>query len=154
VCFEKSYEFNKLKNLTYVDPTFFVTNFGQNPFLQKCPPPTFLVKIEVKSFESYANMVSHQSANSFFISELRIIFCGGSFTSLGRKTLDRPTQCFIGKLMTRVIWSTDISPWQNSADLAANKTIGLYHPLDGITNLKYMLLCFFTPNKKIQRKRH
>jgi hypothetical protein len=24
----------------------------------------------------------------------------------------------------------------------------LYHPLDGITNHKYMLLCFLTPNKK------
>ncbi len=27
-------------------------------------------------------------------------------------------------------------------------TIGLYHPLDGIANLKYKLLCFLTPNKK------
>jgi len=27
-------------------------------------------------------------------------------------------------------------------------SIGLYHPLDGITNLKYKLLCFLTPNKK------
>ncbi len=26
--------------------------------------------------------------------------------------------------------------------------IGLYHPLDGITNVKYKLLCFLTPNKK------
>jgi hypothetical protein len=29
-----------------------------------------------------------------------------------------------------------------------NISIGLYHPLDGITNLKYTLLCFLTPNKK------
>jgi hypothetical protein len=29
------------------------------------------------------------------------------------------------------------------------RTIGLYHPLDGINNLKYKLLCFLTPNKKI-----
>jgi hypothetical protein len=27
--------------------------------------------------------------------------------------------------------------------------IGLYYPLDGITNLKYKLLCFLTPNKII-----
>ncbi len=26
--------------------------------------------------------------------------------------------------------------------------MGLYHPLDGDTNLKYKLLCFLTPNKK------
>jgi hypothetical protein len=32
--------------------------------------------------------------------------------------------------------------------------IGRYHPLDGITNLKYTLLCFLTYNKKIQRERH
>jgi hypothetical protein len=30
--------------------------------------------------------------------------------------------------------------------------IGLYHPLDSITNLKYKLLCFLTPNKKIIKK--
>ncbi len=33
--------------------------------------------------------------------------------------------------------------------------MGLYHPLDGITNLKYKLLNFLTPNKKkFQRDRH
>ncbi len=32
-------------------------------------------------------------------------------------------------------------------------TIGLYHPLDGITNLKYMLLCFLTPNKFFIQKK-
>jgi hypothetical protein len=26
--------------------------------------------------------------------------------------------------------------------------MGLYHPLDGDTNLKYKMLCFLTPNKK------
>jgi hypothetical protein len=26
--------------------------------------------------------------------------------------------------------------------------VGLYHPLDGVTNLKYNLLYFLTPNKK------
>jgi hypothetical protein len=26
--------------------------------------------------------------------------------------------------------------------------MGLYHPLDGVTNLKYELLYFLTPNKK------
>jgi hypothetical protein len=31
--------------------------------------------------------------------------------------------------------------------------IGLYNTLDGITNLKYKLLCFLTPNqKKTKRK--
>ncbi len=32
--------------------------------------------------------------------------------------------------------------------------IGFYHPLDGVTNLKYNFLCFLTPDKKIQRERH
>ncbi len=32
--------------------------------------------------------------------------------------------------------------------------MGLYHPLDGITNLKYKLLYFLTPNKKFQREWH
>ncbi len=31
--------------------------------------------------------------------------------------------------------------------------IWLYHPLDGITNLKYGLLCFLTPNKKISKRK-
>ncbi len=31
--------------------------------------------------------------------------------------------------------------------------IGIYHPLDGTTNLKYTLLCFLTPNKKISNKK-
>jgi len=31
--------------------------------------------------------------------------------------------------------------------------MGLYHPLDGDTNLKYKLLHFLTPNKKIQRQK-
>jgi hypothetical protein len=33
------------------------------------------------------------------------------------------------------------------------KVMGLYHPLDGITNLKYKLLCFFTPNKRKLKKK-
>ncbi len=32
--------------------------------------------------------------------------------------------------------------------------MGLHHPLDGDTNLKYKLLCFLTPNKKILSERH
>jgi hypothetical protein len=32
--------------------------------------------------------------------------------------------------------------------------MGLYHPLDGVINLKYKLLYFSTPNKKNQRERH
>ncbi len=31
-------------------------------------------------------------------------------------------------------------------------SMGLYHPLDGNTNLKYKLLCFLTSNKKISKK--
>ncbi len=32
------------------------------------------------------------------------------------------------------------------------QAIGFYHPLDGVTNLKYKLLCFLTPNKKFSKK--
>ncbi len=35
-----------------------------------------------------------------------------------------------------------------------DEEMGLYHPLDGVTNLKYKLLYFLLPNKKIQRERH
>jgi hypothetical protein len=31
--------------------------------------------------------------------------------------------------------------------------IRLYHPLDGITNLKYKLLCFLTPCKKNSKRK-
>jgi hypothetical protein len=31
--------------------------------------------------------------------------------------------------------------------------MGLYHPLDGDANLKYKLLCFLTPNKKLSKKK-
>jgi len=31
--------------------------------------------------------------------------------------------------------------------------MGLYHPLDGITNLKYKLLYFITPNTKIFKEK-
>jgi hypothetical protein len=31
--------------------------------------------------------------------------------------------------------------------------MGLYHLLDGDTNLKYKLLCFLTPNKKISKRK-
>ena len=30
--------------------------------------------------------------------------------------------------------------------------MGLHHPLDSDTNLKYTLLCFLTPNKKFKEK--
>jgi hypothetical protein len=33
----------------------------------------------------------------------------------------------------------------------AHPTMGLYHPLDGDSNLKYKLLGFLTPNKKISK---
>ncbi len=33
------------------------------------------------------------------------------------------------------------------------KTMGLYHPPDGITNLKYKFLYFLTHIKKFQRER-
>jgi hypothetical protein len=32
--------------------------------------------------------------------------------------------------------------------------MGIHHPLDGITNLKYKLLYFLIPNQKLQRERH
>jgi hypothetical protein len=32
-------------------------------------------------------------------------------------------------------------------------TMGLYHPLDGVTNLKYKLLYFSTHNKKISKRK-
>jgi hypothetical protein len=31
--------------------------------------------------------------------------------------------------------------------------MGLYHALDGVTNLKYKLLYFLTPNKKITKRK-
>jgi hypothetical protein len=31
--------------------------------------------------------------------------------------------------------------------------MGFYHPLDGVTNLKYKLLYFLTPNKKISERK-
>jgi len=31
--------------------------------------------------------------------------------------------------------------------------MGLYHALDGVTNLKYKLLYFLTPNKKISKRK-
>jgi hypothetical protein len=34
-----------------------------------------------------------------------------------------------------------------------HQPMGLYHPLDGDTNLRYKLLSFLTPNKKISKKK-
>jgi hypothetical protein len=31
--------------------------------------------------------------------------------------------------------------------------MGLYHPPDGVTNLKYKLLCFLIPNKKFSKRK-
>ncbi len=31
--------------------------------------------------------------------------------------------------------------------------MGLYHPLDGVTDLKYKLLYWLTPNKKISKRK-
>ena len=45
-----------------------------------------------------------------------------------------------------------LKDWSNSASLITNFTMGLYHPLDGVTNLKYKLLYFLTPNKKLIEK--
>ncbi len=33
--------------------------------------------------------------------------------------------------------------------MCISSQMGLYHPPDGVTNLKYKLLCFLTPNKII-----
>jgi len=32
-------------------------------------------------------------------------------------------------------------------------SMGLYHPLDGVTNVKCKLLCFLTPNKKFSKRK-
>ncbi len=54
------------------------------------------------------------------------------------------------KLALNVIdCSTSLKNNLGSQQIAVTTTIGLYHPLDGITNLRYKLLCFLTPNKKI-----
>ena len=36
---------------------------------------------------------------------------------------------------------------------SSSNPMGLYHPLDGVTNLKYKLLYFLTPNKKIFKEK-
>ncbi len=54
------------------------------------------------------------------------------------------------------MWLFPNISWQNKFILNASSPtlrIGLYHPLDGITNLKYKLLCFLTPNKKISKRK-
>jgi hypothetical protein len=47
-----------------------------------------------------------------------------------------------------------VAPCVINDNLKTCCSMGLYHPLDGNTNLKYKLLCFLTPYKKSQRKRH
>ncbi len=47
-----------------------------------------------------------------------------------------------------------ISPGVYILEFLYSQLMGLYHPLDGDTNLKYKLLCFLTHNKKVQRERH
>jgi hypothetical protein len=47
-----------------------------------------------------------------------------------------------------------VNTFKNSPSNACFSPMGLYHPLDGDTNLKSKLLCFLTPDKKIQRERH
>jgi hypothetical protein len=44
---------------------------------------------------------------------------------------------------------TAVLSWHRCLTNNGIQTIGLYHPLDGITILKYKLLCFWTPDKKI-----
>jgi hypothetical protein len=41
---------------------------------------------------------------------------------------------------------------KGKAGWVLKKLIGLYHPLDGITNLKYKLTCFLTINIKISKR--
>ncbi len=56
------------------------------------------------------------------------------------------------KLSTLVKCSfAKIAHWKFNKALCS-VLIGLYHPLDGVTNLKYKLLCFLTPNKKISKR--
>jgi hypothetical protein len=48
-------------------------------------------------------------------------------------------------------WRLDFC--QNDHSSNGNSSMGLYRPLDGITNLKYKLLYFVTPNKKISKRK-
>ncbi len=55
-------------------------------------------------------------------------------------------------------WLTIIMAWvhwvaQEMKTWSLYITMGLYHPLDGDTNLKYKLLCFLTPNKKNSKRK-
>ncbi len=54
------------------------------------------------------------------------------------------TRIFILQLVPAQVKKIVFAPILRQAYL-----IGLYHPLDSATNLKYKLLCFLTPNKII-----
>ncbi len=46
-----------------------------------------------------------------------------------------------------------VAPCVINDNLKTCCSMGLYHPLDGGTNIKYKLLCFLTPYKKISKKK-
>ncbi len=50
------------------------------------------------------------------------------------------------------LWKVCMSPVCLSVCICMFRSMGLYHPLDGITNLKYKLF-FSTPNKKISKRK-
>jgi hypothetical protein len=69
-----------------------------------------------------------------------------------------PLKCFVSvKYILRLVLITEgatekVSQFKTSLRIVYFKNIclmGLYHPPDGVTNLKYKLLCFLTPNKII-----
>jgi hypothetical protein len=48
----------------------------------------------------------------------------------------------------------NVKLWEKIVSHITLLSMGLYHKLDGIANLKYKLLYFLTPIKKIPRERH
>jgi hypothetical protein len=57
--------------------------------------------------------------------------------------------CFITKMWS---WSLSSVMEQSIFVLFKNRIIGLYHPLDGITNPNYNLMCFLTTKKLLRNE--
>ncbi len=49
--------------------------------------------------------------------------------------------------------SSSVNDASSSVNYAPISVIGFHRPLDGLTNLKYKLLCFLTPNKKFSERK-
>ena len=54
-----------------------------------------------------------------------------------------PSSQTVGSFMRTPGWWSRVGKWSEHSSVS----MGLYHPLDGDTNLKYKLLGFLTPNK-------